>query len=123
MNISGPRSALLEIGEKYSDHADASIRGKANLSMLMAPGYDFLTHGNQTDLEQFKREFDQRLEHVIHDGNGSSRMIALTLFIHGRKESRTETWPISIAILERLEKDGPKEFQDLYQGFREHGLV
>lgn len=119
LGIVGPREALLEVGEKYSDDNDPNVRGKANLGMLLAPGYDFLVNGELESLQKFKLEFDRRFENVVNDKKGSSRVIATALFAFGKPEFKSETWPICLGMLDRFEKDGLPEYEQLYTGFRE----
>ena len=119
LGIVGPREALLEVNEKFSDHPDQNVMSKANLAMLLVPAYDFLTSGDPELLQKFQYEFDNRFDAIINDRQAVVRLLTTTVLVNRKVGFESETLPISMHILERFGENDSPEIKQFVAGFRE----
>ena len=103
MNLSGTREALAEIERKYCDHVDADVKAKANISMIVAPIYDFLESDEKKDLQAFETELNKRFGQLSGDQSSLIRLAELTTAVLGKSTDELETDSISKNVLARIE--------------------
>lgn len=119
LNIDGPRAALLEIDEKYSDHPDPNVRCKANLAMVLQPAYDYLTLEDPRLIEKFKQAFDQRVAIIAGDLRASRQLLKTVLMIHNKSGAESDAWPVTRHVLKSYEKIPSPAVQQMVAGFKE----
>jgi hypothetical protein len=119
LNMDGPRTALLEVGKKYSNHPDANVRSKANLAMVLAPAYDFLTTGDDELLIQFQREFDSRIDNIIVNRQDARTLLTTVVMANDKPDHESKTWPVALHVLRRYEQSEQPEIKAYAAGFRE----
>ena len=103
MKLTGTRNALAEIESKYCEHADSDVQAKANLSMIVAPIYDFLETGQLEHLHAIEMELGKRFDRLSGERSSLIRLAELTVAVLSKSTDETNTVPISNQVLKRIE--------------------
>lgn len=113
MDLSGTRSELLEVDQKYSNHADPAVAGKANLTMIMVLIKEFVNTRELSKLGAAQVAFDARFESIVNDLPSITKMVDITVRLVQESGEEFNTKPFALHVLSRLEKEKNEKTEKL----------
>ena len=120
LNIVGTEAAIDEVDQKFSNHPDAKIAARANLTVIIRPVYVCLATRDIDMLKIFRNRFDERMEKILADPVSSRRLAAVTLLLIDRLQGDVdETLALGKHILGIFEQNTNPEIKVIAGSFRE----
>ena len=104
LQLDGIREALKEIDTKYSNHPIPAVAAKANLAVMMIPGYEFADSKNPEKFREFQQNYEQRHLAVFQDLNSTERLGDIVLNVHLKGGLPELTRPLTRKLLNDMQQ-------------------
>ncbi len=104
LQLDGIREALEEIDTKYSDHRIPAVAAKANLAVMMIPGYEFADSKDPERFREFQQNYEQRHLAIFQDLNSTERLGDIVLNVHLKGGLPELTRPLTRKLLDDMQQ-------------------